>query len=484
MPAQNMHGKQPQVQTYQVDDSSAPQNSKVRWLFIWLGLTVVAMLSATAGAILAVSLNSRPLLQAKLTPEEEAVFEQESAIAQNNLRLPELTRPVNILVLGTKILTSDLNKPPEVDLGYHALVDNYFEGLTDAMLLLRFDPEQQKLTALSIPRDTRAYVEGRGRIKLNAANYYGGPALSAKSISNLLDDIAIDRYVRVNIQGMEKLIDALGGVTVYVPKDMKYTDESQHLYINLKEGKQRLDGEKASHFLRFRYDQYGDIGRVQRQQMLMRAMAEQALNPTTIVRVPKIMEVIQSNIDTNLTLEEIVALTGFATKINRSQTQMLMLPGRFSGDGKSEVSYWLPNRQAIETMVSQHLSADSYDTIESDSPSYVQIAIQDSTGEIGAVNAVARALRQEGYGNVRETKSWRESLTTTKIIAQRGDEASAAAVRAALGFGEVLVESTGYIHSDVTIRLGLDWQDNISLQGEEELSTESFTDELDWEVGE
>jgi len=64
---------------------------------------------------------------------------------------------------------------------------------------------------LSIPRDTRVEIEGHGIKKINSANVQGGPALSAKTVSNLLDGVAIDRYVRINILGVAKLIDALGG---------------------------------------------------------------------------------------------------------------------------------------------------------------------------------------------------------------------------------------------------------------------------------
>ncbi|WP_439566196.1 LCP family protein, partial [Gloeocapsopsis crepidinum] len=275
-------------------------------------MTGIAMLSATAGALLAVSLSSTPLMQSQLSPEEEAVFGRGDRISKTGLRLSELTRPVNILVLGVKVLSSDVDDPDvrSEDLGYHALV-NSFEGLSDTMLLLRFDPEAEKLAVLSIPRDTRTEVEGLGTTKINTANAQGGPALSAKATSDLLNGVPIDRYIRINVQGVEKLVDALGGVTVYVPKDMKYQDDSQHLYINLKAGRHHLDGDQALQLLRFRYDEYGDIGRIQRQQMLMRALMEQALNPATLARVPQIMSVIQTNIDTNLTVEELMALVGF-----------------------------------------------------------------------------------------------------------------------------------------------------------------------------
>jgi LCP family protein required for cell wall assembly len=413
------------------------------------------MLSATAGALLAVSLSSTPLLQSSLSPDEEAVFGGNEKISRSSLRLPELTRPVNILFLGVKVLTSDLNTSPEENLGYHALV-NSFEGLSDTMLLLRFDPEAKKLNLLSIPRDTRTYVEGYGVTKINAANANGGPALTAKATSELLEGVGIDRYIRVNVQGVEKLIDALGGVTVYVPKDMKYRDESQHLYINLKEGKQHLNGEQAMQFLRFRYDKFGDVGRVQRQQTLMRALMEQALNPTTLARMPKILSVIQSHIDTNLSVEELVALVGFAVQTERSNAQMLMVPGRFSDSGPKEISYWLPNRRRIREMMATHFDQGYGDALEAD-PTYLNVAIQDSTGEPEAVEALITSLREAGYRNVYMYESWREPLRVTRIVAQQGDDGSAAALRATMGFGEVRVESTGNLNSDITIQLGRDW---------------------------
>lgn len=182
------------------------------------------------------------------------------------------------------------------------------------MLLLRFDPEKDNVVVLSIPRDTKTLIPQRGVTKINEANALGGPALAAESVSNLLDDVSVDRYIRINIQGVEKLIDALGGLNIYVPENMKYTDHSQHLYIDLKQGQQHLDGEKAIQFLRFRYDAYGDIGRVQRQQSFMRALVEQTLSPRTILRMPDILNVVRSHLDTNLTTNELIALAAFAAQ--------------------------------------------------------------------------------------------------------------------------------------------------------------------------
>ncbi|MGB3299798.1 MAG: LCP family protein [Phormidesmis sp.] len=416
------------------------------------------------GAFLAMSLGTKPLQQSNFSAAEAAVFSQDQPIAtSNSLQLPRLTRPVNVMLLGVKVISSDIDDYDAIDRdGYDSLV-NSFDGLSDTMLMMRFDPKDERIAVMSIPRDTRTNVNGEVT-KINEANREGGPAMSAQATSELMGGIGIDRYVRINVQGVEKLIDALGGVKVNVPKDMKYQDDSQHLYINLKAGEQRLDGDKAMQFLRFRYDDQGDIGRVQRQQILMRALVEQALNPTTIARLPKILSVIQSNVDTNLSVEELVALVGYGARTDRSNIQMLMLPGTFSSYEDYELSYWLPNYSEIDALSEQYFGlSKAYSVSEQADPSDVRVAIQDSTDDSLAVQSLIDSLYDTGYYNVFVDRNWHEPLIETRIVAQRGDLSSAESIHQFLGVGEVRVESTGSLESDITIQLGQDWQDQ---QGE------------------
>lgn len=431
-------------------------NHRGRWLWLGFGLSGVAMLSATAGALLAVSLSSTPLMQSQFSDAEAAIF-SEGNLAESNLRLPRLTRPVNILILGTKVLTSDIENEPMIDSTYHETL-NSVEGLSDVMLLVRFNPETNKLIPLSIPRDTRTLIEGYGVRKINDANHYGGPALAAKAVSELLGGIRIDRYIRINVFGVEKLVDALGGVDIYVPHDMKYQDDSQHLYINLSQGQQLLNGEQALQFLRFRNDKLGDIGRIQRQQILMRSLIDQKLNLNTVSSLPKLLSVLKEHIDTNLSIEEIAALVGFAAQIEHSDVEMLMVPGDFSDPKQYKASYWMPNYEAIDAIAAQHFDYDrhseGYREVE---PTSLRVAIQDSTEDWYAVDELFRSLGEKGYWNVYNSQPWTEPLEVTRIVAQKGDVKSAQAIRDDLGFGEVVVESTGALQSDITIQLGKDW---------------------------
>ncbi len=417
----------------------------------WLALlTVLGLTSAAAGAALALLLQGTPLQQRWLSQEEAKTFFGEP-IARGFWGVPRLSRPVNVLLMGIKVVRLD----PQA--GYQKRV-NDFEGLTDTMILVRFDPTQGTVTALSLPRDTHVLIGDDPNSKLNEANAKGGPALAAATVSALLGGVPIDRYVRVNPMGIEALVDALGGITLHVPKDLHYQDDSQHLYIHLKAGLQKLNGKQALHFLLFRQDDLGDIGRIQRQQMFMRAFQEQALTPQNLTRLPQILAVIKQYVDTNLTGEELVALAKFAQETSREKFQMILLPGRFGASGPL-ASYWIPDPTRIRQVAVQHFGlAVPESTLPAMNLAQIEVVLQDSTGERGAVTAVTAKLLQAGYQRLYREVPWPETLNQTVIIAQQGNVQAAAAVQAALGFGEVRVDSTGILNSDVTVRIGRDWR--------------------------
>jgi len=217
--------------------------------------------------------------------------------------------------------------------------------------------------------------------------------------------------------------------------------------------------------------------------MLMRALVEQTLSPATLTRIPQILTVIQENVDTNLSVEELVALVGFAAQTERANLQMLMLPGDFSGAGDYAASYWLPNQAAIDGLVARYFVPEpavagtsgsgsdlgtevgmgaeaapvlgDLDYLEGDRTA--EIAIQDTTGSENAAQAARSQLEEQGYLNLFVDDPWDQPLSVTRIIAQRGDTESAKALQAILGVGEVQVDVTGNIRSDITVQLGADW---------------------------
>ena len=191
----------------------------------------------------------------------------------------------------------------------------------------------------------------------------------------------------------------------------------------------------------------------------MRALVEQALKPKNLLRIPEILSIINSYIDTNLTVEELVALSGFASQIQRSNVQMLMLPGNFNGNGKHKVSYWLPDHNQIKNMVATYFDYGVPNLgIKEAAPNSLRIAVQNSTKNPELGQQVVDFLKNAGYQRTFISHQWPENLSKTRIIAQNGDSIGAAALRIDLGIGEVLVESTGNLASDITIVIGLDWE--------------------------
>ena len=426
---------------------------------------IIAIVSGGIGAAIAFVMSSKPFQQSPVNSAELNGFD--SDIATATLGLPELTRPVNVLIMGTIVLTSDLANADSVPKeGYLAQTNSSLDGQSDAMILLRLDPIAKKVTALSIPRDSRVEIPGYGVQKINAANYVGGALLSAKTVSNLVGNIQIDRYMRVNVEGFGQLIDALGGVDIYVPKRMKYQDDSQHLYINLNQGQQVLDGSKAIQYMRFRHDELGDIGRVQRQQTFFRALISQKLRIDTVPRIPDILAVIKQNLDTNMSVQELLALAAFVSKIDRKDTKMLLLPGRFSTPNEFPLSYWIVDDRRLIYLMKEHFNVVyAYSEVNKEkeedfTPANLRVVVQDTTYFPDRVKVATKALIKAGY-----TQTFADDiprtviLEKTQIIAQSGDRTSAEKVRNALGVGEVVLESTGDLDSDVTIKLGKDWID-------------------------
>jgi polyisoprenyl-teichoic acid--peptidoglycan teichoic acid transferase len=431
-------------------------------MWVWLGLGSIGALSAAAGAFLAVSLTSAPLQQRVLSAADDAFFKQngKTAFSRSLLQVPEVSKPVNILLLGIKTNLSDVKNSDGSNrkkTGYNAEVDS-LEGLSDTIMILRFDPQTQRTIILGIPRDTKIERTGHGTEKINAVDSESGPAAAAKEVSKLLGGVAIDRYIRVNNQGVVKLVDELGGVTVTVPKDIKYQDDSQHFYINLKAGKQHLDGTKLVGLLRYRNDANGDIGRMQRQQMVFKALMEQSLNPMTIARIPQLFSVIQSHVDTNLTVEELLALGGFSMQNGKSKMQSLMMPGDYNGDGKHGTSYWLPNEKGIQNMMARYFDHGTI-SLEQTNVENLRVNIQDTSHFPDATARLIKRLNKAGYQNVQLDTSpkIKEDLATSQFIAQKGNPEVAEGLSQLVGFGEVKVDSSGNLYSDVTIKLGRDW---------------------------
>ena len=176
---------------------------------------------------------------------------------------------------------------------------------SDTIMLVDLNSKTGEINIISIPRDTRTKIQGRKyQEKINHSFAYGGADLTLETVSELLK-IQINNYIVVDYNAVSQYIDLIGGVDLFVPMDMKYSDpfDDPPLLIDLKEGQQNLDGDKALQYLRFRKGyKNADLGRIEAQQIFLKSMIKQSIKPSTIIKIPKIIKIYKENIETNLPL--------------------------------------------------------------------------------------------------------------------------------------------------------------------------------------
>lgn len=187
-------------------------------------------------------------------------------------------------------------------------------GNTDTMLLASYDVTNQKLTVMSIPRDTMVNVPWDVK-KINSVyNYYGGgekgiTALN-KEISQLVGFVP-DYQVVVEWEAVGKLVDAIGGVNFDVPRDMDYEDPYQDLSIHIKKGYQKLDGEEAMGVIRWRHNNSGggyadgDLGRIETQQAFLKAVIQQLLEVQNVTKINQFAKIFEENVKTDLSISNL-----------------------------------------------------------------------------------------------------------------------------------------------------------------------------------
>jgi LCP family protein required for cell wall assembly len=205
-------------------------------------------------------------------------------------------------------------------------------GNTDVMYTLRVKDGVSKLT--QVPRDTYIDSSSFGPLKANALYAMGGPEAVKSELSKHLGR-PVEHHILVNLSVIRRLGDALGGLEVDVPKTMYYVDNSQGLSIDLQPGRQRLQGRELEGFLRFRHDEMGDIGRLDRQKLVLKALFEQITRPENLVRLPALLATAGKDLKTDLGPMEI---GGLITAMGGTQLNTERLGGRpFMRDG---ISYW------------------------------------------------------------------------------------------------------------------------------------------------
>ena len=266
---------------------------------------------------------------------KNAVHQMQGTEHKSEKRVADITfqnqDPFSILLLGVDERKNDI-------------------GRSDTMIVMTVNPNKQSINMLSLPRDTRTDIVGHGTVdKMNHAYAYGGIPMSINTVEGFLD-IPIDYYVKMNMDGFQEIVDAVGGVTVENDMDLAYKGYS------FPKGTLTLDGEEALIYTRIRKeDPRGDFGRQMRQRQVIQAILNKGASLSSLTNYQSIFEALGKNVETNLTFDEMMSIQSHYRSALNSIKQM-------SIEGKNEtingVWYFIvpdEERTKIQNQLKQHL---------------------------------------------------------------------------------------------------------------------------------
>lgn len=250
-------------------------------------------------------------------------------------------------------------------------VDNRFDGYTnvlvmglddgadesgkpgkraDTIMVISLENETGKVRFINIPRDTWITVNGSTeQTKLKDIYAIGGAPLMVRQVNALLG-ISIHQYVTLDMDTFADLIDILGGIDIYVESDMNYDDPSAELSIHLKKGYQHLSGQQAQQYLRYRGEDLGDIGRVQRQQKFVKALYQKLLQFRTIPHLPAIADIFRHRMETSAEIFDSAHLANVLRGMSSDQPVSITLPGTAA---EKDENIWIPDAGKIHSRMQE-----------------------------------------------------------------------------------------------------------------------------------
>lgn len=295
-------------------------------------------------------------LRVFLRPLEQKTDEPSSVQASGQL-------PEGLTQEEEAAMRSHLERKPSF---YTILVSGVDDGNggSDTNILVAVDAANDYIFGVSIPRDTKASINGKNR-KINFAYNAGGMSLLAQTVSDQLG-IPVDYTVLVDLRGFQALVDTIGGVDFYIPVDMNYDDPIQDLSIHFSKGMRHLTGEEALKVVRFRHNNDGsgygseDIGRMQTQQDFLKAVAKQTLTLSNLTRLDNFVKLFDQYVETDLSLGNLAWLGTEAIGMGAEAVDFATLPGEW----KSPYIYL--DQEEVLALVNQYLNPYVEDRLPED----------------------------------------------------------------------------------------------------------------------
>jgi LCP family protein required for cell wall assembly len=347
---------------------------------------------------------------AEPTPGPEAAPDPLAGLSD----LPEWTRTprTNILLLG--IDHRD---------------DEPIEGSrSDTIMVVSIDPPSKSVVLISFPRDLYVSIPGYYQQRINVAHAQGGPQLVAQTIQANFG-IKIDNFARVDFSGFEQVVDAVGGIIVDVDrpvKDDEYpTEDYGAMRLFLPPGPILLDGKSALMYARSRHSE-SDFGRAKRQQRVLVALRERALQMGIVSKVPTLLGIAQKAIATDLGAGEMVALGRLGLEMDRDRIKTLVVDETMASPflGPNGENLLMPSRPDIQRAILHAFSEATGQT--------ARVEVLNGTDQIGVARQLADQLARQGYEVTKVDDADRNDYPTTTIELLNGNERAAGVLAARL----------------------------------------------------
>ena len=359
--------------------------------------------------------------------------------------------------------------------------------LTDTIMVASYNPNTQKATLLSIPRDT---YTGKNPKKATAYEKINSVYSRNEDPQDVLDEVNeltglnLQYYVIVKTEGFIKLVDAIGGVTFNVPIDMDYDDTSQDLHIHLKAGEQVLDGDKAEQLVRFRHnndgttypEEYGnnDIGRMRTQREFIMEVIKQTAKVENIFKLGQILEVAEENVTTNVDFNVAKDYIPYAVEFNTENLLTASLPGTTPPWNQTNgVSIFVVDEEETQSLIQELFYDRDLDqtTTEEDgtgnttnttstatvSKADIKLEVLNGSGNSKTLQEVVNELEGAGY-EVYRTGTTNATSKTTIIDKKDVADTLLENIKMVLGTGTISNSQSSSSKADVTIIIGKDYE--------------------------
>jgi polyisoprenyl-teichoic acid--peptidoglycan teichoic acid transferase len=220
------------------------------------------------------------------------------------------------------------------------------KGRSDVIMLISVNPQTEKITMLSIPRDTRTFIPDAGyEDKITHSYGHNGISSTIDTVEEMLD-IPVDYYITTNFDGFEDIVDTLGGVTVDVPFDFKAQLTGSLKWKKYYEGEMELNGNEALAYVRMRKsDPRGDLGRNERQQQVIKAVIDEGTSFSSITKIDDILNDLGENVKTNIPPSKFASFVKLYSKLKNTQINQLSLKGY--DQYINDVYYYIPDQESL-----------------------------------------------------------------------------------------------------------------------------------------